>query len=291
MATDALHDRLRKARLSRGDRLDALSRRTGIRATWLQAIESARYEDLPRGIYARSAVKAYAEVLGLDVAAALAEAEPLLPTMEDPIDGLARMRGVRRPSPQPAAPQPSERQQRFAPRSSLFALRPSDPGHRSSVFGPRSSVLGLRSSVLGPRSSVPSWRPAAAAAIDAAIVLGMLTALIVVTVATFRIPLHAFGPGAALAFGTVGLLMAISYFAVFGGIAGETAGTQLVGLHANRPSPRVDLQRAGSRAFQSAVRDAQVIEDLAAWAVSLTGGGKSSANRHDTRPVGQAIGS
>jgi hypothetical protein len=273
MATDALHDRLRKARLSRGDRLDALSRRTGIRATWLQAIESARYEDLPRGIYARSAVKAYAEVLGLDATAALAEAEPLLPKMEDPIDGMARVRGVPRPSPQPAPPQAPERQQRFARNAG------------------RSSALGPRSSVPGARSSAPSWRPAVAAAIDAAIVLGMLTALIVVTVATFRIPLHAFGPGAALAFGTVGLLQAISYFAVFGGIAGETAGTQLVGLHVNRSSSRVDLQRAGSRALRSAVRDAQVIEDLAAWAVSLTGAGKSSANRHDTRPVGQAIGS
>jgi len=273
MATDALHERLRKARLSRGDRLDALSRRTGIRGAWLQAIESARYEELPRGIYARSAIKAYAEVLGLDVAAALAEAEPLLPSMEDPIDGMARVRGIRRPSPQPAPAQPPERQRRFA-----------QTAKAQSVPGPRSSTIG-------PRHSIPSWRPAAAAAIDAAIVLGMLTALIVVTVATFRIPLHAFGPGAAIAFGTVGLLMAISYFAVFGGIAGETAGTQLVGLHANRSSSRVDLQRAGSRAFQSAVRDAQVIEDLAAWAVSLTGGGKSSANRHDTRPVGQAIGS
>jgi len=280
MATDALHERLRKARLSRGDRLDALSRRTGIRVAWLQAIESSRYEDLPRGIYARSAIKAYADALGLDVAAALAEAEPLLPTMEDPIDGMARVRGIRRPSPQPAASQPPERQQRFAQKATIQPAPASRP-----------SMPGLRHSVLGSRSSVPSWRPAAAAAIDAAVVLGMLTALIVVTVAAFRIPLHAFGPGAALAFGTVGLLMAISYFVMFGGIAGETAGTQLVGLHVKRPAARVDLQRAGVRALQSAVRDAQVIEDLASWAASLTGGGKSSANRHDTRPVGQAIGS
>jgi len=271
MATDALHERLRKARLSRGDRLDALSRRTGIRATWLQAIESARYEDLPRGIYARSAIKAYADVLGLDIAEALAEAEPLLPTMEDPIDGMARVRGIRRPSPQPAPALAPERQQRFAQKAVQAVAAPPTPVEK--------------------RVQTPSWRPAAAAAIDAAIVLGMLTSLIVVTVATFRIPLHAFGPGAAVAFGTVGLLMAISYFVVFGGIAGETAGTQLVGLHANRSSSRVDLQRAGSRALQSAVRDAQVIEDLAAWAASLTGGGKSSANRHDTRPVGQPIGS
>jgi transcriptional regulator with XRE-family HTH domain len=283
MATDALHEQLRKARLSRGDRLDALSRRTGIRASWLQAIESARYEDLPRGIYARSAIKAYAEVLGLDVAAALAEAEPLLPTMEDPIDGMARVKGIRRPSPQPATPQPSERQQRFAHKAATAPSRP--------VPAARPSTAARRSSVLDLRSSMPSWRPAAAAAIDAAVVLGMLTALIAVTVATFRIPLHAFGPGAALAFGTVGLVMAISYFLVFGGITGETAGTQLVGLHANHPASAVNLQRAGSRGFQSAVRDAQVIEDLAAWAVSITGGGKSSANRHDTRPVGQAIGS
>ena len=268
MATDPLHERLRQARLSRGERLDALARRTGIRPSWLQAIEAARYEDLPRGIYARSAVKAYAEALGFDVAAALAELGSLLPTMEDPIDGMARVRGIRRPSPQPAPPQPPERQQRFAQKAAVAPRKP--------VEKP---------------VPMPSWRPAAAAAIDAAIVLGMLTALIVVTVATFRIPLHAFGPGAALAFGTVGMLMAISYFVLFGGIAGETAGTQLVGLRVQRTGPRVDLPAAGARAFRSAVRDTQVIEDLAAWAVSLTGAGRSSTNPHDTRPVGQAIGS
>jgi transcriptional regulator with XRE-family HTH domain len=268
MATDALHERLRQARLSRGERLDAIARRTGVRPSCLQAIEAARYEDLPRGIYARSAVKAYAEALGFDVAAALAEVGPLLPTTEDPIDGLARVRGIRRPISQPAPPQQPERQQRFAQKAAVAPPKPVEKPVRT-----------------------PSWRPAAAAAIDAAIVLGMLTSLIVVTVATFRIPLHAFGPGAALAFGTVGMLMAISYFMLFGGIAGETAGTQLVGLHVKRAGPRMDLPAAGVRAFRSAVRDTQVIEDVAAWAVSLTGAGRSSRNPHDTRPVGQAIGS
>ena len=66
MATDAIHERLRRTRLARGEGLDSIARRTGLRPAWLRAMESARYEELPRGIYARSAIKSFAEALGMD---------------------------------------------------------------------------------------------------------------------------------------------------------------------------------------------------------------------------------
>ena len=45
----------------------------------IAALEEDRFEALPAGIYARTAVQAYARAVGLDPAAILAEFEPLLP--------------------------------------------------------------------------------------------------------------------------------------------------------------------------------------------------------------------
>lgn len=90
----ALHERLRRARAACGEELSALSRRTGVRLHHLRAIEDGRFGDLPPGIYARSAVRAFAEACGLDSAGVLADCEPHLPRMDDPIDALARKAGI-----------------------------------------------------------------------------------------------------------------------------------------------------------------------------------------------------
>ena len=136
---------------------------------------------------------------------------------------------------------------------------------------------------------LPSWRPFAASAIDASIVVTMLAVVVLMTLAIFRIPVHALGAGARPAFGFVGIVMGIWYFSLFGGIAGQTAGARLAGVGAQRSASRVDLPAVGVRAFRSALPDAQVIEDLGAWALSFTANGKSSAHPHDTRPVGQPL--
>jgi Helix-turn-helix domain len=90
----ALRERLRRARAACGEELSTLSRRTGIRLQHLRAIEDGRFGDLPPGIYGRSAVRAFAEACGLDSAEVLADCEPLLPRVADPIDALARKCGV-----------------------------------------------------------------------------------------------------------------------------------------------------------------------------------------------------
>jgi uncharacterized RDD family membrane protein YckC len=109
----ALPERLRRARAACGEELSALSRRTGIRLQHLRAIEDGRFGDLPPGIYARSAVRAFAEACHLDPAGVLAECEPWLPRVDDPIGALARKHRSANetsvplnPTPEPSAPEP-----------------------------------------------------------------------------------------------------------------------------------------------------------------------------------------
>ncbi len=276
MATDAIHERLRRTRLARGEGIDSIARRTGLRPAWLRAMESARYEELPRGIYARSAVKAFAEALGLDPRAVIAEIEPHLPGLDDPIEGLARIRGMR-PSSAPAAP--------------LLASgrRPVTTGHAAADRPSVWTSLKRDGWLVKPAARMPSWRPFAASAIDASIVVTMLAVVVLATLAIFRIPVHALGAGARPAFGFVGAVIGVWYFSLFGGVAGQTAGTRLIGVAAQRSASRVDLPTAGVRALRSALPDVQVFEELFARGLSFTASGKPSASPHDTRPVGQAI--
>src|SRR5437763_1025139 len=95
MATVSVHERLRRAREASGLDLAMLARRSGIRVEHLRAIEDGRFADLPRGIYARAAVRAFALASGLDPRDVLAECEALLPGVEDPILALGRRRGLR----------------------------------------------------------------------------------------------------------------------------------------------------------------------------------------------------
>ena len=99
-----LHERLRRARTACGEELSALSRRTGTRIHHLRAIEDGRFADLPPGLYARAAVRAFAEAYGFDAAAVLAECDDQLPKENDPIQALARKSGISPARVEPATP-------------------------------------------------------------------------------------------------------------------------------------------------------------------------------------------
>jgi len=103
MASAGTQELLRCARENRGDDLSTLSARTGLRVHHIRAIEEGRFGDLPAGIYARAAVRSFAAAYGLDPDEVLAGCSALLPGVEDPIDALARARGIAPPS-QSAAP-------------------------------------------------------------------------------------------------------------------------------------------------------------------------------------------
>jgi transcriptional regulator with XRE-family HTH domain len=107
MAGAPLHERLRRTRAQHGEDLASLSARTGLRVQHIRAIEDGRLRDLPPGIYGRAAIRSFAAAYGLDPEAVLADCRELLPQVEDPIDAMARARGVAR-TPEPASTAPAE---------------------------------------------------------------------------------------------------------------------------------------------------------------------------------------
>lgn len=94
MICTGLHEQLRLARQRRGLSLATIARQWGVRETNLELIEQDKFEDLPTGLYGRAAVRAYATAVGLPGDEVLAEVMPRLRPLADPIEGLARVRGI-----------------------------------------------------------------------------------------------------------------------------------------------------------------------------------------------------
>jgi hypothetical protein len=241
----ALCERLRRARGACGVELSALSRRTGIRLHHLQAIEDGRFADLPPGLYARAAVRGFADACGLDAAAVLAECEPLLPSVPDPIDALARKCGV-------------------APSST------NGPGHSDS---PARALARRFAGTLGSPSSAPSptdersasegnLRTLAGASVDAAVVGVLLIGLVVVAAAVVRVPIVALR-AAPVPLALVGVVLGGSYFLWFGGLVGATLGRVVLraGSHVGARE-RLTLRTIAERALTSATEDARGIVQL-----------------------------
>ncbi len=83
---------LRRAREEAAISAADVERLTRLSPRVISAIDEERYGSLPAGIYARTAVRAYAQAVGLDPAEVLAALQPLLP--ETPLDlaALAELR-------------------------------------------------------------------------------------------------------------------------------------------------------------------------------------------------------
>jgi len=95
-------DQLRQARMARGESCQNLSKRTGVRIEWLRAIEAGQFQELPPGIYGRSAIRAHANALGLDPAEVLTACAELLALVEDPISAMRRLNQLTPAHPEPA---------------------------------------------------------------------------------------------------------------------------------------------------------------------------------------------
>jgi transcriptional regulator with XRE-family HTH domain len=112
VSEQTVHERLRLARVARGQSIESMAERSGLRVDWLRAIEAGRFSDLPAGVYARSALRAYASALKLNVNEILLLSGPLLPGVEDPITAMRRLNGIaeappkheRVPAPSSATP-------------------------------------------------------------------------------------------------------------------------------------------------------------------------------------------
>ncbi|HET7218944.1 MAG TPA: helix-turn-helix domain-containing protein [Vicinamibacterales bacterium] len=190
MMCSELHERLRAARERKGLSLARIARERGVREQNLELIERDAFEDLPTGLYGRNAVRSYAAAVGLSPEDALAEVAHRLREPEDPIDGLARVRGIERPRPR--------------------------------------RTVEVAPSVARPARLPIAWRPQAAALIDSGILIGLDLALLELTalVAGVRMGdvLRLALPAMLMLFALIGGL----YFVLLGGIGRATIGAQLV---------------------------------------------------------------
>ena len=190
MMGNELHRRLKMARERRGLSLAAIARERGVREQNLELIDKDAFEDLPTGLYGRNAVRAYAAAVGVAPEDALAEIAHRLREPEDPIDGLARVRGIDRPRPR--------------------------------------KTVEVAPSVARPARLPVSWRPQAAALIDSGILLGLDLALLELTALVAGVGigdlLRVALPAMLMLFALIGGL----YFVLLGGIGRATIGAQLV---------------------------------------------------------------
>lgn len=245
MSEREAHELMKQARLARGLDHATVARHTGVREALLVAIEAGLWERMPHGLYARSAVRTYASFLGLDADAILRACEAVLPGIEDPIAGLARVRGLKASKAEtpvkPVEPQPAT--------TRLIAAEPVE------------------------RSRWPDqrrvWMTAAALGIDGALIAAPLLLAVMAAAVLNRVPPSAMDHGAG-AFGAFGALMAALYFLCFAGVAGSTIGERVTGTAHHESMAAHTLRAVGDRALAAAFRDLRSISALGARIGRLT---------------------
>jgi hypothetical protein len=255
---------MRQAREASGLDLPALERRTRVRIHLLDAVENGRFDELPRGVYARAVVRAYASGVGIDPNRAVTAIGPLLPEAEDPLDGIARVRGFGRAASPPGAP----------PAASVSVEPPTDE---------------LPSPPL-PRAMPEAAARSAAAAIDGGILAGIELLLLTLTAETAGVAV-----GTLIEFATPALLMlfmliATLYFGVLGGIAGSTAGSRLMRLdRLSRSSRPLSVALMTRRAGDVALRELSILVDvLLPLLEARVPGGRFGRPRSETPWAGRA---
>jgi hypothetical protein len=236
-------NRLRQARHATGEDLADLARRIGVRQEHLRAIEDGRLGDLPAGIYGRAAVRSFANALGFDGAGVLTECEPFLAPLDEPIAAMGRLRGIR--------------------------VKP----HESHDAVVRAHQVDDPS--IDP--AIPGWRPFAAAAVDACVIVGLLLVLIVAALTLLTAPIAALKDSGA-AFALMGVLLAAGYFFCFGGVRGATVGERAFGVELpGHLRATVTLALVAERALLAATEDARCIYRCGEWLARSTASWMSDA--------------
>jgi hypothetical protein len=240
-----VHERLRLAREARHEDIEAIAQRSGIREHVLRTLEDGRYGDLPSGIYGRTAVKAYAAAVGLPADEMLAACVHLLPRGEDPLAGMARVRGFKTRA-EPARDE-----------------TPVEPAHREHD---------------SPDTTLSRFL--FAACVDACSIVALLALLVGITIAVTAAQPGALGRAAPYAFGVVSAILGSCYFVVFAGVRGLTLGEAAAGIPP-RAEARVGLDQMIDRAWRAATRDLWGIRHAGA-VVAISAGDRSSESRHGT---------
>ena len=212
-----LHVRLKQARERRGLSLTKIAHDSGVREINLELIERNRFEDLPTGLYGRSAVRAYATAVGFPADEAIGEVLHRLREPEDPIDGLARVRGIERSRPR--------------------------------------RVVDVAPSVASPVQLPMSWRAPVAALIDSALLIAIDAVLLMLTAAVARVRPGQILTDALPAMFVVFVLIALVYFVLLGGIRRATIGAQLAQAEAIPMFDGAGMQAAMQRGLRSAISE------------------------------------
>ena len=255
-----VNERLKQARLRRGEDIATLARRIGVRERLLLTIDEGRFGELPTGIYARTAVRLYAKGVALDADEIIAACESLLPVQEDPVSDLARLRGLK-----PATTR----------KPPLVRASPV-------VSAPHSAAESL---------PFPPWRPLAAVALDGFVVATLLLVAVAGTMTLSGGRASSLGPAAAPVFAVLGVVLGSCYFLFFGGIACATAGERLVGMRVGRRSPRhIDPRTVAARAVRCAGRDIRYLVRLGAWVATVLPSASPSGEPGRAPSIGHAAG-
>lgn len=275
-------EQLRQARIDLGLDLNALEQRTRVRVHLLSAVEDGRFDELPRGVYARAVVRAYASAVGIDPHRAVTAVAAFLPALEDPLDGIARVRGFDR-----------HREAAAAPEHEPGAQIPGEPH-----VAPDSAVAG--DSIVTAAPAVPRRTPhvardpraargtshvarQTAALIDGLVLAGFGLVLLLLTARTAGVPIAALldfaAPALLMLFGlVVGL-----YFLLLGGVMGSTVGIHVMHLAGGGVMAPGRVQGVSRRAWQVAVRELSILVDVLLPIVEARApGGRPGAPRSET---------
>jgi transcriptional regulator with XRE-family HTH domain len=264
------HETLRMAREKKGWSLEELSRRAGIRLKAAQHIERGEFGELPAGLYCRSTIRSYASAVGLNPQQVLESLGPMLPSGEDPLDGLARRYGHKRKADSEAP----ESAASARPAVETDTACPSSADLADIVFRveapPMTSPIGAASAeteMSAPRQTTrfsfdhlkPCWRPLTASAIDGLLLAAMGGLLVWLTAiacgTSLSNALRTGAPGIALVFA---LIVAL-YFVVFGGVGNATPGMSAMHLEEHTHGRTVLHARdVFGRACRSIFRDSSV---------------------------------
>lgn len=212
--------------------LNTIAKQWGVREQNLLLIEHDAFESLPTGLYGRTAVRSYAAAVGVPPDEALAEVLERLRTPEDPMEGIARVRGL-----------------------TCVTRRP-----------------GASTSIWMSAASIAAWRQFAAAAIDGALLVAIDLLLLVLTARVAGVgatDVLRLGTPSMIVLCAV---IAALYFVLLGGIGRATIGARLMRSPTGAGMlDGVDIRAVLQRGVQSALADGSNLLRWATFVTSSNG--------------------
>lgn len=237
---------LHRARLDRGLELSEVARRTCLSPGVVQKIDAGRFSELPRGVYARAYVRAFAVALDLDPEEVLTAVAGDLPPAEDPLPVMrgaadrstpAWMRTLTGwfapthstaggPGGEGASAQRADQSGRRPANAPQHAREP-DPRRGSRVA---SIILDTGDGSPLAQRFVPSGRRMGALTVDAGLLLLLHAVLLVLTAWTCGVTIRDVLGSAGAGMAAVWAVLIVQYFVLLGGIGGCTPGAWVLGI-------------------------------------------------------------